>query len=323
MKNLKLNFTAGLLLLSLSSSISAERIEVLTLYPAQSLDASDISSISVESLAGNEGGALAFQIEKKLKRVKFDKQPYFELVSSQTAQNPDAILTGAANSNIEEYNVTRKKRVCVERGDDNECKTYQQKPTKCLARNIIVRAQLKLSLFDNGRTVYSDEKSDEVEQIRCKGDADFGSSTAVINDILSNISYAVRRDLAPATGKKFIKVLEKRKGMEKAFGKEFKASVKLTKTDVDAACDQWKTMSETVEHGSILYNLGICEERKGNLPYALSYYSRSLPMVKSQRSVNESIARVESHIEAKEQYAAREAYLNDKFSNDVAVTPQP
>ncbi len=323
MKKWGIKISTSVLLISAGSSLSAERIAVETMQPSRALDAIEILSISVEPFTGNEGGSFGFQIEERLESIEFDGQPYFEMVASRSAVNPDAVLSGSANSSVREYDTTGKKRVCVEKDENDKCQTYQDKVVRCLGRDVRVTAQVKLSDFVNGRTIYADEKIRKNEEAICDRGEEFQNSIALTERFVSSIIASVRRDFAPIVLTKHVKVLEKRKGMEKAFKKEFKASVKLTKRDVNAACDQWLSMSERLEHGSILYNLGICEERKGNLAQALSYYGRSLPLVKKTRRVEESIMRVNNHIQAKEDYAAREAFISNLSSDAQNIEDAP
>ncbi len=316
MRKIGLALLASLFVASISGSALAETIEVQSLIPARSVDMERILNIAIEPFTGNAGGDVSFEAEQRLESLTIDGQPYFVMIATNAAIEADAILSGSANSTIDEYDTYKSERKCVKKNEDGKCKKHENVKIPCVGRTTTLSAQFKLSQYNDGRTIYLDEKRDSDKQVICSKYASFKSRDYVVSTMLKGLVSSLRRDLAPTEFSKRVKVLDKRKGMEKAFGKEFKASVKLTKTDVDAACMQWKTMSETVEHGSILYNLGICEERKGNLPYALSYYSRSLPMVKSQRRVNESIARVERHIEAKEQYASREAYFNGQSYSD-------
>lgn len=70
-----------------------------------------------------------------------------------------------------------------------------------------------------------------------------------------------------------VRVRESTKGLAKPAAAQFKALVTQTKRDARGACAGWQAMrAEAGAHPSLLFNLGVCAEQRGDYAPALALY---------------------------------------------------
>ncbi len=294
----------GLTALCLTTTAQAETLQINGLYPARADNVAEIKSIAIDRFGGNDGTALAFEIEDKLSDVEIDGAPYFKIMAGRSAIEPEGTLSGTATAGIEEYPTKGYRERCVKRDDKDKCVKRKSVEVKCLKRVIDFQAQIRLSRFSDGQTIYADRKSNGNEQIVCGRKESFASSEEVIRGMINSAAYSVRRDLAPIERRENIRVLESRKGMDKATGKFFKSAVKMTKTDELEACRMWdEAAANRALHRSITFNRGLCAEQKGTLGEAIKLYTEANQMGGRKNEIDQAIRRIE----------ARERAIDDWF----------
>lgn len=311
----------GLAGLFLATTAQAETLQINGLYPARADNVAEIKSIAIDRFGGNDGTALAFEIEDKLSDVEIDGAPYFKIMAGRSAIEPEGTLSGTATAGIEEYPTKGYRERCVKRDDKDKCVKRKSVEVKCLKRVIDFQAQIRLSRFSDGQTIYADRKSDGNEQIVCGRKESFVSSEEIIRGMINSAAYSVRRDLAPIERPENIRVLESRKGMDKASAKFFKTAVKMTKTDEEEACRMWdQAAANSKPHRSVTFNRGLCAEQKGTLGDALTLYTQAGQLAGGKTEIDQAIRRIKDRERAIDDWFVRYDLVGE--ATDVAAAPK-
>lgn len=312
--------SVGLSALCLVTTAQAETLQIEGLYPARVDNVAEIKSIAIDRFGGGDGTALAFEIEDKLSDVEIDGGPYFKIMAGRSAVQPEATLSGTATAGIEEYPTTGYRDRCIERNDKGKCEKRKSVKVSCLKRVIDFQAQIRLSRFSDGQTIYSDRKSNSNEQTVCGRKESFVSSEEVIRGMINSAAYSVRRDLAPIERRENIRVLESRKGMDKASAKFFKAAIKMTKTDEREACRMWdQAAASSTPHRSVAFNRGLCAEKKGTLGEALTLYIKAGQLAGGKTEIDQAIRRIKDRERAYDDWVVRYD-LVEEATDVVAAT---
>ncbi|ATY32433.1 hypothetical protein [Sphingomonas psychrotolerans] len=107
----------------------------------------------------------------------------------------------------------------------------------------------------------------------CRGGNPARTTEDVIEGAIRDIAGSLRGDLVPHVDTYKIRVREGTKGLSKEVANRFKELVKLTKRDARGACAGWDAMrAEAAGYPSLLFNLGLCAEQRGEYEKALGLY---------------------------------------------------
>lgn len=78
------------------------------------------------------------------------------------------------------------------------------------------------------------------------------------------------------------RVLEDRKGLSREGGAKFRSALRLTKSDVGAACRQWQAIGQASSgHGATLFNIGLCDEAADDLDAAEGLYRQAAQFLRA------------------------------------------
>ena len=246
----------------------AEVLEVTGEFPANNREASFLESISVDRFGGSDGTALQIAIERALGGSQF------ELLGGRTGRDTaEGSISGSVSSGVDESSFRKKEKQCVSKDDKGKCLKEEQVEIGCKRRIIDVKADIRIVRNTDGRILYSQPKPfrDEVEW--CRGGSPGRTTEDVIEGAIQGIAGSLRGDIVPHVDTYKIRVRESTKGLPKEAANRFKELVKLTKRDADGACRGWEAMqAEAAGHPSVLFNLGLCAEQRGEYEKALSLY---------------------------------------------------
>ena len=309
---------AAIGVLGLSTASHAEILTIDGLTPAGSPDFATVGTIAIDQFGGSDGQELAFELEDVLSGVSVFDQAYFDVIGGRSSVDPDATLTGTATTGIDRYETVESRRRCVARDKDKKCTEHKNIKVDCLKRVIDFRAQVRASSYEDGRRIYSRSLPEKQEQTICFGDdEEFSSSESEIRKMVGNAARAIRSDLAPRQYRSNIRVLESRKGMDKAERKFFKAAVKMTKSDQTEACRMWDEAAMNGQvHISLIFNWGLCAERSGDLEVALDRYQQAQVLSPKKYEVRQAIDRVNDHLRALEEWNARQSALSPESATE-------
>ncbi len=246
----------------------AEVLEITGEFPANNREASFLESISVDRFGGSDGSALQIAIERALGGSQF------ELLGGRAGRDTaEGSISGSISSGVEESNFRRKEKQCVSKDDKGKCLKEEQVEVPCKRRIIDIKADIRIVRNTDGRILYSQPKPFREEVEWCRGGSPARTAEDVIEGGIRDIAGSLRGDLVPHVDTYKIRVRENTKGLSKESANRFKEMIKLTKRDARGACAGWDAMqAEAAGHPSLLFNLGLCAEQRGEFEKAVTLY---------------------------------------------------
>ncbi|MEL7217039.1 MAG: hypothetical protein AAGK01_01255, partial [Pseudomonadota bacterium] len=186
----------------------------------------------------------------------------------------------------------------------------------------VASASIKRSVMRlvDGRVLYSDRDEDSSSTDYCTDEDSRPSTRRMTDRLIEALATRTRWALAPRYFRSDYRLLERRKGLEKADRKLFKQGLKLTKSDASAACEVFEGLEENnPQQVSVLFNIGLCHESRREFEAAQDYYSRAENIEPGKWMTSESLERVSKRIEAEEQFAQRKEILEARYAEAEAA----
>jgi hypothetical protein len=284
-----------------ATSALAEVIVITGEFPATYREASFLDSLHVDRIGGQDGQQLAMAIERALG----DGDVPFELVGGRAGRDrAEGSLTGVVTTGVEETNWRRKDEKCIERDAKDKCVKKEQVEIPCKRRVVNLSADLRIVRNTDGRIVYSKVHPYRDETSWCQGQSPYRTVEDSVRTAIGGIAANVRREIAPSVETYRPRIRETTKGMPKDLAKAFKATIKPSQRDMAGACATWAAMDKSAPgQPSIVYNLGLCAEQRGDYQGALGYYQQAQRAGASE--AGESYGRAQRLIAGKQDAAER------------------
>ena len=253
----------------------AETLPISGVYPARTDGAVGARVIALESFGGDQGAEVNFSLNDALESVRIDGENWFVIVPT-SGDDVDAVLRGSASSDVSYRRVDDKKKTkCEEKDDNGKCIRRRVTYVQCREMIVELRPSIRLIAVD-GTELYGERDMIGEKRHYCAEGYE-PSSRAILEKLVSDFTRQVRYDLAPVQRSQGIRVMESRKNLNKKDRKPFRNAVKLTKTDVSAACSAFAALeANNPQHPSVLYNIGLCAEGLDDFEKAADYYNRAL-----------------------------------------------
>lgn len=288
----------------------AETLTIDALYPARDRDAAEVGSLVVERFGGRDGAELSFALEGVLNEVVVYGQPYFKVVAERSSAPADAVLSGIATAQVQNQPVEENRKECVERDGNDKCIREEQVKIRCNRRIVSLNPSLRMARIDDGAIVYQRQlyKSDQV--VICPDRQASRSLPDTVSLLVEQVADEVRGDIAPVFRSDSIRVLEGRKGLDKEQSNRFKDALKATFRNPDQACSIWAALdSEVPGQSSVVFNLALCAEQRGELDEALTRYRQAQTLLPREPAIRAAYDRIGARQAAEADYNAREARL--------------
>ncbi|MBO9714973.1 tetratricopeptide repeat protein [Sphingomonas sp.] len=252
----------------------AEVIEITGEFPAPSREASLLTSLHVAPISGQDGPALEIAIERALA----NGVPFALVAGRAGRQGAEGTLSGTVSTGVEESRYTRKDKHCVQKDANNKkCVKEEEVEVPCKRRVVNVNADLRIVRETDGRIVYSRGFPIRDEITWCQKENPPRTVEESVSNAIGNIAGSIRYDVAPRVETYRIRLRETNKGMDKPTAQQFKALIKSSQRDMRGACQAWTAMDQaTPGNGSLLYNLGLCAEQRGDYEGAIALYRRAV-----------------------------------------------
>ena len=289
----------------------AETITVRGTFAPDAAIPADTELIVIERFEGDLGQDVEFALADALAEVQIRGEPWFDVISPEALANAvveieledgsttteplvaDAQLRGSARSESIERDLDPKiVRDCVKR--DNERKCIEYKETVYACRELTVRVDPRVVLIGaDGRQMYS-HASPKIETRRyCTDEYNLPSVLDMANGMVGSIVATIRRDLAPGTYSRSVRIMESRSGLNRADRNAFRDAVRMTDNDPFGACLAFEALeASNPQHLSVLFNIGLCREASSDLDLAIAYYRRALEVDAGHDYPTSGIARV-------------------------------
>lgn len=254
----------------------AETLPVSGIYPAANDGAATLNTIAVENFSGESGTALSFAITDVLDNAIVGGEPYFQIVPVSD-DLIDAVMRGSAGfDTIETELDDREVTKCEKRDKDKKCIKEKITIYECSELEVTFYPHIRLIATD-GTEIYAKRDSLTASDSSCENDSSVPSARELLDGLIGSFASRVRYDLAPVFRDQQLRIMESRKGLNKADRRLFREAVKLTKSDIGKSCQEFAALeSANSGHVSVLFNMGLCAEGRGDLVAAEAYYERAL-----------------------------------------------
>ncbi|MEZ0242098.1 MAG: hypothetical protein ACAH11_01900 [Sphingomonas sp.] len=286
-----------------ATPVGAETASMNGLFPAPYREAAMLLSISVGRIDGRDGYQVGAAIERAL-----GSNGYFDLQGGRrSGGNAEGVLNGGVSSGVEDNYYKRREKRCVERDANKKCTKEEEYEIRCTQRIANLRADLRITRTFDGQVIYSVSKPLRQQIDWCEGQTAPRTTEEMIASMVNEVAASVRGDIVPRSDSYRIRFIEGTKGLPKEQVKPFKAIVKQTQRDLAGACAAWGEMNRQVpNHGSIVFNLGLCAEASGDLRGALGWYQHAASILGQRGEAGTAINRVQSRMTADADFAERE-----------------
>ena len=309
---------------------AAPAVKTTALVPAKFHEASTLTEVAVLPFDGQNGRDFASEIEGTIAGINVDNRQYFTLIDrtkldkilkeqqlGQTGLIDEAaavkvgklvgakgIYTGvvtAANSRDSHYTQTRQE--CARRelkydkngnAYEGNCINWRNHAVSCTKRDAIFAFTPKLIEVETGRIIYSNNISEMTTASACQ---DSGTPIPTAFELIGKAKEAVKAnfkgDIAPSYVTFVIKLMDGKDGISSNeavqkldLGMDYAKNSRL-----DRACELWgEGRILSPNSPSLIYNLAICAEVRGDLENALNLYKAA------DRALNKPDERITSGI---------------------------
>nr|WP_298926996.1 tetratricopeptide repeat protein [uncultured Erythrobacter sp.] len=292
----------------------AETISVAGHLPASSDAGLELEVIAIDPLDGNQGGKLGFELKKTLERARVDDDRWFDIAPGRSTP-VDAVIQGSADSQSSITQLDDKEvRSCEKKNEDKKCIRYKTTYYDCNRFEVSLYPDIELVGRDGAVLYYERDELTRSED-HCDDSGSRPSRSEMTNGLVRSFAGRVRRALAPRNYSQDYRILERRKGLEKADRNAFKKAVKLTKTNEDAACDAFKAIEiNAPTQPSVLFNVALCHERYGEYDLAREAYQRALDASPDKPMTLEAFDRVDNWERGRNQVAMRAEIMAARYA---------
>jgi tetratricopeptide (TPR) repeat protein len=292
----------------------ATKISVNMLKPAQHHQASLTKAVAVLPFSGQQGSEFAAELEGILGEISIDGKPYFTLVDraaidktvseqqlsqsglidSRTAASigrmvgAQGIYTGAVTlAAATDSPYTERRSECVQRQikrDDKgkqyegACIRYRYYNVNCTKRFAQFATSPKLIEVATGKIIYSKNLKGTATSAGCEDGPPIKGAEELLEAAKNAVKHEFRMDIAPFYETREITLLDSTAGVDSGTAREkLKQGIQFAgKGRMDSACELWGEAGPLApDSPSLVYNLGVCAESRGDVEAALALYRKA------------------------------------------------
>ncbi len=289
----------------------ATQIRVNMLQPAEYHEASLTKTVAVMPFAGPDGQAVAAEFEAVLGGINIDEKQYFTvvdrsaidktvselklgqsgLVDAGTAAKigdlvgAQGIYTGVVTQsawNDSRYQETRQECAAREikrdaRGKltEGSCISWRSRPVSCIRRVATFACSPKLIEVRTGKVLYTHNLTGSADAAACQDGRPLPGGPELLDKAQEQVKAQFRKDIAPHYVTRQITLMDDTAGMTSTEAKDrLKQGLEYAdKGRMDQACEHWGTARVLSPNApSVLYDLGVCAESRGDFDAALGLY---------------------------------------------------
>jgi tetratricopeptide (TPR) repeat protein len=300
------------LISSMLFSCATPAVKTTSLIPARFHEATKLKEVAVLPFDGHNGREFAAEIEGAIGSINVDNKRYFTLIErarieeilkeqelSQTGiidemtaakvgklVGAKGIFTGAVTvANTRDSHYAQNRKECSKReikydrkGNpyEGDCIHWRNYTVSCTKRNATFALTPKLIEVETGRIIYSNNISEMTTASACSDSgAPLASGFELIAKAKETSKGTFKRDIAPSYVTFDIKLMDSKEGIA---SKEAAEKLDLgmnyaKKSRLDRACELWEEGRILSPNSpSLIYNLAICAEVRGDLEKSLDLY---------------------------------------------------
>ena len=314
------------------SACAAPVVKTTALVPAKFHEATKLKEIAVLPFDGPGGKEFAAEIEGTLASINIDDQQYFTLIErtriekilseqalSQTGVIDETtagkvgkligakgIYTGVVNTrNIQNNHYRENREECVYReikydkkgkAYEGNCVRWRKYAVSCAKKQATFAFTPKLIEVQTGRIVYSNNKVWMESSSACQDSrTPLASDSELIAKAKEKAKMSFKKDIAPNYVTFTVTLMDSKEGItsNEAEQKMDQGSDFAGHNRLDRACELWgeaRILSPNAP--SLIYNLGVCAEVRGDLENALELYKKAeRAFTKPDHRITSAIAR--------------------------------
>jgi len=292
----------------------ATKVKLNMLQPAEYHQASLTKTVAVLPFSGTGGNEITSEVEGVLGGISIDGKNYFTLVDRNAIKavigemelgqsgmvdertavklgkmvGAQGIYTGAVTRyNSSEGHYREERTECAERkieydkkGNprEGECIRWRKYYVNCTRRDGNFAFTPKLIEVQTGKIIYSRNISFSAQSSGCEDGQPPKSESELIGQAMEMAKNSFRKDIAPYYIVREIKLMDSTNGIDSSQAKDkLKQGINFAgKQRLDAACELWGGAHTLAPNSvSIIYNLGVCAESRGDAAAALSLYKQA------------------------------------------------
>ena len=321
----------------------ATKIKVNMLQPAQYHDASLTRTVAVLPFDGPGGADIASEFEGVLGSILIDGKPYFSLVdraqinktmnemklsqsglvNQSTAARigkmvgTQGIYTGMVTlSGVNDSPFRERRQQCAQhqikydnKGNAYEgaCLRWRPYDVSCTKRVASFACSPKLIEVSTGKIIYAQNLSGSADSSGCEDRLPVKGEAELLQKAKEIAKKEFRKNVAPFYVTREIALMDSTDGISSSEAKDkLKNGMDYAaKQRMDSACELWEEANNLSPNApSILYNLGVCAESRGDLDAALNLYRRTDKLIgKPDDNVSLALNRVTEAIKNRKKLA--------------------
>lgn len=306
-----------------ASSLCAETLEVTMHEPAnEALIGQRV--ISMEFLNTSRWAVRwSGEFRQGLMAAKLLDEPMFDVPIPARVEESDLVMTGGFDIDTEYFDAEPEiKRKCVARNKDDVCTEWEEKVRPCQGLAIRIEGYVRFYRPTTGTTMIGFADSDEDTRIArgLYGPTLGGSPEAMFDRMVERVSARIFPRVRSAN----FRIRESRKGLRGEDRDAFKAAVKRTDDEPEAACAAFERLLEAnPDQLSLIFNAGLCAESAGDLDRAYAMYVRALGHEPGMGYARAGLERVERTTAVEDQFARHFAPDADKPADERPFAQPP
>jgi tetratricopeptide (TPR) repeat protein len=310
------------------------------IQPAENHQASMTKVVAILPFDGNSGAEFAAELEGVLGSVNIDEKQYFTLVertaidkvmselklshSGMVDENTAAkigkmlgakgIYTGrvtlfrATDSRYTEsrQECARHQIVYDDKGNAHEgnCIHWRNYNVDCTKRVANFACSPKLIEVDTGKIIYSRNLSGSADSSGCEDKKPPQTEDELLAAAKKIVLNQFRKDVAPYYVTQQVTLMDSTDGISSSEAKDkLKKGIDFAKNNrLDRSCELWgEARIISPNSPSILFDLGVCAESRGDLDAALSLYKEADKLIgKPDDNISLALSRVSEQIKSRE-----------------------
>lgn len=319
----------------LLTACSPPWVRTTTLVPAPYHEAARLKHLAVFDIDGRGGSSFAAELEAALADVKTEGRPYFTIFSrSQIDQILDeqdldfrrgidvdtaievgrlagvaGIVTGTTNRSLTDTPYREKRTNCLEREApttnssgkkvEGKCLRSDERHTHCTKRELALTFTPQIIEVSSGRIVYSRVlRSSQTDAVCGDSNRALASEAKLYGQAKDAVLDTLTHDISPGYATFVFNLMDDddRIAAPEALNR-FESGLKFAKNNrLDRACELWQDAAPMApEAPSLLYNLGVCAEIKGDLDRARDLFVKAdHQLSEPHKEVSQAIKRIEN-----------------------------
>jgi len=312
--NLMWNIGSGVLFGLLLISCAPPAVKTNALVPARFHEATTLREVAVLPFDGPGGKEFAAEIEGVLASVNIDDKQYFTMIDrtkldkilteqalSQTGSIDESSaakvgkLVGAKGiyagvitaRNVANTPYTEEREECSQyqtlydkqgKAYQGSCLSYRKWTVQCSQKNATFSFTPKLISVESGRIIYSNNCVGTGSGKGCTDRGGLPSDQILLGTAISAAKMTFKKDVAPNYVLVTIRLMDSKDGItSKEAGEKLDQSLDFAKHNrLDRACELWgEARILSPSSATLLYNLGVCAEARGDLDNALNLFKKA------------------------------------------------